>query len=141
MNSSYTIIGADWLNMAISPIQFFNTAHARAEGFLGLDSKGRTPDDDFRAAVVFSVSAIDAYFHAKIIRHLRERQQKEGKFVMSSAAQEMILSEVAKSLTGTEYRDLENDKKKIIKGTISIYFEFKTLRRMCLLVNTSSIFF
>ena len=114
MNSSYTIIGADWLNMAISPIQFFSTAHTRAEGFLGLDSKGRTPDDDLRAAVVFSVSAVDAYFHAKIIRHLRERQQKEGRFAMSPAAQEMILGEVSKSLTGSEYRDLPNDKKKLI---------------------------
>jgi len=104
----------DWVDNMASPIQIYETAHKRVDDYLGLKTKGRKPDDDLRAAVFFEVAAIDVYFHAKIIKHFREKLQKDGAFPLPPAARELIKSEVSKELTGSEYRDLEKNQQKLV---------------------------
>lgn len=100
--------------MAATPIQIFELAHQRAEDFLGLTTKGRKADDDLRAAVVFSVAAVDAYFHTKILKHFREKRTKSGNFTLPIAAQELIREVVALELTKSEYRDLPKKKQELV---------------------------
>ncbi|MEK7480375.1 MAG: hypothetical protein AAB665_03775 [Patescibacteria group bacterium] len=76
--------------MAIAPIQIFNSADERAKKFLGT-GKGPKDKDNLRAAVVFEVAAIDAYFRAKVVRFLKTQYEKSLKdFKMPFAAQKLI---------------------------------------------------
>ncbi|MFA6095448.1 MAG: hypothetical protein WC767_01240 [Candidatus Paceibacterota bacterium] len=103
-------------HMATSPINLFNSVHDRAEEFLGLSTKGRKPDDDLRAAIVFAVTAIDVYFHVKIVKFFREKQKQEKNFDLPEKARELIQGVVAKDLTGSNFDSLTKTKQQLIKS-------------------------
>lgn len=77
----------------IKPIDFFNSAIKRSDSFIsgGLGNKGRRDADDLRAAVVFAVASIDAFFRTKIIHVLRKnRQTNTNNFILSDSARKVI---------------------------------------------------
>lgn len=100
----------------ISPIKMFDSAHARADGFLtrGLGAKGK---DDLRAAVVFAVAAIDAFFRAKVTDYFRKNRLSDNKSKIPELAQKLIREEIAKKNFNKEYQNLTNDKKQIVNTT------------------------
>lgn len=97
----------------ITPIEIFNRAHARSEVFIsgGKGNKGRRDADDLRAAVVFAVAAIDAYFRFKIIDYWRKKRTSNGSnYKLSSPAEVIVKRAIAKKLFNT------TDIKKISKN-------------------------
>jgi|SRR3989344_5947514 len=101
--------------MADSPKQIFDSAHERAESFLKSTEKGPKAKDNLRAAVVFAVAAIDAYFRAKIVKFLKEQRDKNvPKFEMPLTAQKILREAVAKHTLAKVYRDLKKDEKELV---------------------------
>lgn len=105
--------------MAASPKQIFDSAHERAESFLRSSEKGPKAKDNLRAAVVFAVAAIDAYFRAKIIKILKEQRDKNvSAFQMPLAAQKIIREAVSGHILAKHYRDLKKDEKEPIDALV-----------------------
>lgn len=72
-----TVTFYDFMKRQISkvkPLKIFKLAHERSRAFLREDSQGPRAKDDLRAAVVFAVVAVDAYFRVKVIHVLRTRR-------------------------------------------------------------------
>jgi hypothetical protein len=118
-------------NMTLSPIQIFNSAHDRAEIFLERNP-GKRAKDDLRAAAVFVVAAIDAYFSVKIVAHLKSEYYKNpSKFNPSLAARNLIKEQIAKrSFNNKDFKDLKKHEKELVstlaesnKSSIISYLE------------------
>ena len=99
----------------IKPIDFFNSAIKRSESFIsgGRGNKGRRDADDLRAAVVFAVASIDAFFRAKTIYVLRKkRQTNTNSFILSESARKAVQKKIAMKLFNREYAQLDTQKKR-----------------------------
>lgn len=103
MEQEYTALVA-----TISPIKMFDSAHARAQGFLnrGLGPKDR---DDMRAAIVFAVAAIDAFFRRKIPDHLRKELVKTG-FRFPESTLQLIREAVSTKNFSKSYTEVSENK-------------------------------
>lgn len=102
--------------MAKSPIQIYDSAHERAEHFLKSGQSGPKAKDELRAAVVFAVAAIDAFFRAKMIKYLKEQREQTGKsFQLPLAAQKIVREEVAKqTFNRKQYNQLRKPEKELV---------------------------
>ncbi len=101
----------------ITPIKIFKSAHNRSKIFIsgGKGKKGRRDADDLRAAVVFCVSSIDAYFRSKIIYILRKQNQSPGRSSLPDAVKKHIQKMIAKKLfNNREYGQLKSEEKEAI---------------------------
>lgn len=102
----------------ITPIKIFKRANGRAEIFIsgGKGNKGRRDADDLRAAVVFAVASIDAYFRSKIIYALRKKKSKQSSS-FSEPAVKIVQKIIAKRLfSGKEYSQLKQHEKQAVNA-------------------------
>ncbi|TSC74045.1 MAG: hypothetical protein G01um101433_1112 [Parcubacteria group bacterium Gr01-1014_33] len=84
----------------ITPITIFKSAHTRSKAFLsqGKENKTIRDADDLRAAVVFAVSLMDAYFRSKIIYILRKKNQSLDRKWFPDAVKKPIQKMIAREL-------------------------------------------
>ena len=102
----------------VKPIDFFKIAHKRSAVFIsgGKGNKGRRDSDDLRAAVVFAVASIDAFFRTKIIHVLRSKRQLNGNnpSPFSESTRKIIQRRISKELFGREYNQINQREREAV---------------------------
>lgn len=101
----------------VTPIKIFKSAHDRSSNFIsgGKGNKGRRDADDLRAAVVFAVSSVDAYFRSKIIHILRKKNQSSADRLLPNSVKKHIQKMISRDLfNNREYSQLRSKEKEAV---------------------------